>query len=104
MRFNELGTTGLRDNLMVHPLVDLFEIPMEAIATPEVYRQDPYEAEFQDGNLRNFSELEQFDALFPFHPLSVLRQHILPRVLKSIKLMDEIVDEGGDIEVEFEEL
>jgi hypothetical protein len=103
MRFNELGTTGLRDNLMVHPLMELFDIPMEGFS-PEVYNQDPYEVDFREGNLRNFSELEQFDALFPFHPLSVLRQHILPRVLKSIQLMDEVVDEGGDIEVEFEEL
>ncbi len=104
MRFRNLAAAGLRDQLMLPVLAKLFDLPQEAVATAEVYGRDPYEPDFQEGNLRNFSELEQFDALFPFHPLSILRQNILPRVLKSIQLMDHIVEDEGADEVEFEEL
>lgn len=104
MRFYELGATGLRDNLMLKALDGLFDIPSEALSSPAVYCRDPYEDDFTEGSLRNFAELEQFDELFSFHPLSVLRKHILPRVLGSIKLMDEVVEEEGDDEVEYEEL
>lgn len=104
MRFYELGATGLRNSLMLQALDGLFDIPSEALSTPQVYCRDPYEDDFTEGDLRNFAELEQFDELFDFHPLSVLRKHILPRVLGSIQLMDEVVEEEGHDDVEFEEL
>ena len=101
----ELGTTGLRDNLVMHPLVDITDMDMMEIS--KYYRQDPYEPEFSEGNVRNASEMEELDELFPFHPLSVLRMHLRPRLLKSLKQLDKMPEgqtDIDDIEVEFEEL
>ena len=105
LTLKELGDTGMRDNLLMHPLVDISGLDMLEIG--KYYRQDPYEPEFNEGNVRNASELEEFDYLFPFHPLSVLRMELRPRLLKSLKYLDKMPEgqtDIDDIEVEFEEL
>ena len=105
MTLKELGDTGMRDNLIIHPLEAVLGMDMMEIA--KYFRQDPYEPEFGEGNVRNASELEEFDYLFPFHPLSVLRMQLRPRLLKSLKYLDKMPEgqnDIDDIEVEFEEL
>lgn len=54
----------------------------------EIYRKDPYNSNFTAGNRRNLSEIEAFGFLFPFHPLSILRQEIRPRIIESFNWLD----------------
>ena len=82
LRVHEIGTTGLRDNMTMPPLCDVAKIDMGQLF--ESYRQDPYDKSLQGGNRRNLSEMEDFDHLFPFHPLSAIRQEIRPRLLAEI--------------------
>lgn len=105
LTIKELGDTGMRDNLLIPPLSKLLDLDSMDLA--KHYRQDAYDPEFSEGNVRNASELEEFDYLFPFHPLAVLRMHLRPRLLKSLKYLDEMPEgqaDIDDIEVEFEEL
>lgn len=83
IRVNEGSPTGMRDNLLLHPLSEITNLDMEELT--KLYRKDPYDDNFKIGNRRNLSEMEEFDYLFPFHPLSIIRQEIRPRILKSIK-------------------
>ena len=83
VRVHEMSPTGIRDNLIIHPISEITQLGIEALM--EGYRQDPYDKEFQDGNLMNISEREEFDHLFPSHPLSIIRKEIKPRLLPSLK-------------------
>ncbi|MEO1517842.1 MAG: hypothetical protein AAFV95_22670 [Bacteroidota bacterium] len=84
VRVHELSPTGVRDNTLMSPICDVMEMDMTEVA--KYYRQDPYNSGFTKGNVRNLSELEAFDHLYPFHPLSAIRQVIRPRLLKSVRL------------------
>jgi|GEM_PF-752216 len=85
IKVQEAGITGLRDNIFMHSIYDLFEIDMGELM--KQYRQDPYDKNFQEGNTMNISEREEFDYLFPFHPLSIIRMDIKPRILKSLEFI-----------------
>jgi len=82
IKIHEKGTTGLRDNVIMFPLADFLNIDMGELS--QKYRKDPYDKNFEGGNRRNLSELEGFDYLFPFHPLSIIRREIRPQILKSV--------------------
>ena len=79
----EMSPTGTRDNLMMHPLADIANVDMMQLM--ELYREDPYDPNYDQGNRMNLSEREEFDYLFPFHPLSIIRQDIRPRIKRSLK-------------------
>jgi hypothetical protein len=71
------------------------------------FSQDPYNPTYSIGNIRNASEMEDFDVLFPRHPLSILRKSIRPQLLKTIGHLEELPEDDPfdmDIEVEYEEL
>lgn len=85
IRTYELGTTGLRDNMTMHPLCDIAKMDMGELS--ELYRKDPYDKTFKGGNRMNLAEMEAFDHLFPFHPLSAIRQEIRPRLLSTINFV-----------------
>ena len=59
----------------------------DVLDIPELYRQDPYDKNFVQGNTMNLSEREEFDFLFPFHPLSIIRKEIVPQIKKSLKFL-----------------
>ena len=84
VRVYEKSPTGLRDNILMHPLCDITKLDMGEISS--LYRKDPYDDKFEGGNRRNLAEMEEFDYLFPFHPLSIIRQEIRPRIIKSVKM------------------
>jgi len=86
IKVHEVGMTGLRDNIFMHPICDLLDIDMGELF--EKYRQDPYDKTFQEGNRMNLSEREEFDYLFPFHPLSIIRMELKPRILKSLEFIN----------------
>ena len=83
VRVLEMSPTGTRDNILLVPLCDISG--MEMMEFTNHYRQDPYQAEYEEGNRMNLSEREEFDYLYPFHPLSILRNEIRPKLLKSLK-------------------
>jgi len=83
----EMEPTGMRDNIFIHPLCDVLGIGMEKIH--ENYRQDPYDKDFKAGNTMNLSEREEFDYLFPFHALSIIRREIQPRIRKSLRFEEK---------------
>ena len=58
---------------------------MDLVQLMAHYRRDPYAPYFAEGNRRNLAELEVFDALFPIHPLSIIRREIRPRILADLR-------------------
>lgn len=69
--FQEIGTTGIRDNMVwgilrSQGLIDGFE----------GWSSDPYDPEFAEGFLMNLSEKEQYDEMFDTHPLSEIRKMV----------------------------
>lgn len=78
----EQSVTGLRDNLMMTPLSKVANIQIDQVFN--LYRKDPYDKSYKEGNKMNLSEREEFDYLFPFHPLSIIRREIKPRLRDSI--------------------
>ena len=40
------------------------------------WRFDPYDSDYKRGFLMNKSELEEYDELFPLHPLSMTREFV----------------------------
>ncbi|WP_298425551.1 hypothetical protein [uncultured Kordia sp.] len=79
----EMNPTGLRDNISMHPICDITDTDIGELMS--LYRQDPYNKEFKEGNLMNISEKEEFDSFFPFHPLSIIRNEIKPNIINSVR-------------------
>ena len=68
--FVETGVTGMRDSMV------LAMRSSEAggmTAAMEGWREDPYDPLRKEGALMNVSEREEYDTLFPNHPLSIAR-------------------------------
>jgi len=105
LTMRELGGAGLRDEMVRNALLEYYEKDPNTVY--KYFRQDPYEESYSEGSVRSFAELAIFDELFPFHPLSVLRQTLIPRLLASLSYLEEIPvgeDSGDEDEIEFEEL
>ncbi|MGG8496491.1 hypothetical protein ACQY1Q_08745 [Tenacibaculum sp. TC6] len=79
----EMNPTGLRDNISMHPICEITGIDIGELFS--LYRQDPYDKEYKEGNLMNISEKKDFDKYFPFHPLSIIRNEIRPKILDSVR-------------------
>lgn len=79
----EMNPTGLRDNISMHPICDITNTDIEELMS--LYRQDPYDKEYKDGNLMNISEKKEFDSFFPFHPLSIIRNEIKPNIINNVR-------------------
>lgn len=72
--FQEEGTTGMRDSVVMMMYIKENELtPSEAQKT---WFKDPYDESFTKGFLRNYSEQEKFDGMFPDHPLTHLHQFV----------------------------
>ncbi|MCH2046728.1 MAG: hypothetical protein MK212_21620 [Saprospiraceae bacterium] len=82
----EMSPTGMRDNVFLMLIADI--IGQELLTTPELFRQDPYDKRFTEGNTMNLSERSEFDYLFPFHPLSIIRNEIAPQLKKTLKFIN----------------
>lgn len=80
----EQGTPGLRDNLLMQPFMQIAKIenPQELM---QHYFRDPYDHSNKEGLPMNVAENEVFDALFPVHPLSIIRQAVRGRLVESLK-------------------
>ena len=75
--FEEYGTTGYRDAVVLElmrrkDVVTIDENTEKLIG----WFRDPYDPNFNKGRLMNLSEQEEFDDVFPYHPLSETRRFI----------------------------
>ncbi len=71
--FTEEGITGMRDSIVY----ELFTREHPDRKDPfEGWSCDPYDPDFKEGFLMNFSEQERFDEAFPDHPLSKAREFV----------------------------
>lgn len=71
--FDEVGMTGLRDATIMNKMIS------EGKITPpnmDGWFKDPYDENYRRGLLRNESEKPEYDAMFPQHPLSEMRNFI----------------------------
>ncbi len=79
--FAERATTGLRDSVGFNIYQNLIErkYPDKKLKFDKIvesYASDPYDVNYREGFLMNFSENEMFDEQFPDHPLSKLRRYV----------------------------
>ena len=65
--FTEEGMTGARDS---------FGFAMFQKEIMKMFFEDPYDSEYREGFLMNFSERDIFDEKFPDHPLSIARKYV----------------------------
>ena len=71
--FNEKGITGGRDTAIMNKMINEGKI---ALPNLNGWLKDPYDENNKKGLLMNLSEQNQYDALFPEHPLSETRRFI----------------------------
>ncbi len=105
LTIKEIAAPGIREELLLPYFAELMEIEIDECK--RYFYQDPYIPTYKEGNVRNAAEIELFDQLFLFHPLSIIRQIMRPRLLDSIAHLEELPEgskDDDDIEVEFEEL
>lgn len=86
IKVHEGNMTGMRDNIFMQPFAKVANLDLEQLF--HKFRKDPYDKNFKGGNRRNISEMSEFDYLFPFHPLSIIRDQIRPKILSSISFQD----------------
>ncbi len=68
----EIGATGLRDTVIADQLLEKGKITIGDQGFEDWFN-DPYNLKLTEGTLMNKSENEQYDMLFPNHPLSKSR-------------------------------
>lgn len=73
--FEETGTTGQRENLILQSLMNEGKLKMGPDG-PEGWFEDPYDSDFKHGIPMNLSEKESIDEFFPSHPISECRRFI----------------------------
>ncbi len=71
--FTETGTTGLRDSLILDMMMSKGDVTVENDKLQGWFK-DPYDDAYTKGIMMNLSEKEEFDELFPDHPLSQARE------------------------------
>lgn len=71
--FDEAGTTGIRDAMVYAMLSNEGKVRATENGI-EGWNEDPFDPNYTHGNRMNCSEHEQYDGLFPDHPLSEMRR------------------------------
>lgn len=84
----EAGTTGIRDAVVASQLMATGEIKPGDNGF-ENWFADPYDKIFRQGRLMNKSEDRKYDAVFPDHPLTIVRR-MLQKLETEIQFAPEI--------------
>jgi hypothetical protein len=85
----EAGLTGMREAVIADKMIREGKItPGENIILG--WSADPYDRGWKKGSLMNLAEREEYDHLFPDHPLTIVRDG-LKAVEKSMKLGRELL-------------
>ena len=71
--YDEIGVTGLRDNIVYEIAEREGKVTLGSF---DGWMNDPYDSNYKKGLRMNLSESEEYDKMFPNHPLSVLRRFI----------------------------
>jgi hypothetical protein len=69
----EVGVTGMRDAVILDRLMGTEEVFLENDELQNWF-SDPYDSEIKSSGIRNKSDARQYDAEFPDHPLSRVRE------------------------------
>ena len=94
LQAEERGITGIRDNAIFHKMIESGKViikdeddndDIEVIG----WMRDPYDSTFKAQIMMNLSELEEYDKLFPDHPLSRART-TFPTIIKTLKIDDSL--------------
>ena len=87
----EIGTTGVRDSTVFELALKkgLVEISNKTV---KGWMKDPYDENIDLPYMMNLSEKEEYDKMFPEHPLSRLRKYLLD-VEKTISIDKKLKDE-----------
>ena len=92
----EYGTTGIREAFVMARLLETGQLSLSQVKADGAasmnetnWASDPYDPSFKGAILRNLAEDEQYDALFPDHPLSRLR-HYINQLEPTIRIADEV--------------
>ncbi|MBS1611506.1 MAG: hypothetical protein JST49_01690 [Bacteroidetes bacterium] len=84
----EVGVTGMRDSSVSMQLLNSGEIEVGDNGFVGWFA-DPYEPSFVHGLLRNISDDEKYDAQFPNHPLSLVR-NMLRKIEEEVVLGEDL--------------
>jgi len=87
----EIGITGSRDTVILTKFMNEGLISFEGDKLVG-WAQDPYDSGISEGTLMNLSEQEQYDALFPEHPLTEAR-----KLLNAVKADMQFGEELGKL-------
>ena len=79
--FEESGTTGMRDAI----IYAMAEKEGKVGRNFEGWFKDPYDPEYKHGLPMNLSEREEYDKMFPNHPLSECRRFVAEVIESNIK-------------------
>ena len=108
--FVEDGTTGMRDSTILSMVVSQGIVKTEDGKITGWFK-DPYDESYSKGILMNLSELEEFDKLFPEHPLSQARELInfiinneVPKKLSLEEQLDESIKIYNDTYNQFSDV
>jgi hypothetical protein len=87
----EFGTSGVRDSFVLDAMLKDGSVSVNPITKEiEGWSADPYDPQFTAPLLRNRSDDRQYDAQFPDHPLTAVRQ-ILTGILRSVGADDALM-------------
>ena len=95
--FSEDGTTGVRDSMILSIMMSKGVVTVENDKMHGWFK-DPYDESYTSGVLMNLSENEEFDELFPDHPLTQARKFVKfiidneePKKLSLDEQLDETI-------------
>jgi len=86
----ETGVTGIRDAVLAEKLLQRNEISIGEHGFLNWF-SDPYDKTITGGVLMNQSEQQQYDAEFPSHPLTIVREGI-NKIVSEIQFTSEVLN------------
>lgn len=90
LQCNELGTTGIRDSIILNNLMGSGEVDVDPKLGKIIgWLDDPYNPSEMRAMTRNKSERPEYDAQFPDHPLSRARC-VLNYLEHTVKIADVV--------------
>jgi hypothetical protein len=82
--------TGIRDTVIFNQKMATGEVTLDdETQAVRGWMRDPYDQSIVDGLMRNLSEAEEYDELFPDHPLSRSRL-LLKHVQATLRIAEEV--------------
>lgn len=86
----EVGTTGIRDAFVLDKFLESGEVTFDDNGLKNWF-EDPYDPTFKEGTPMNKSEKEEYDAEFPEHPLTKVR-NMINQAIEEVVFRDELKD------------